>query len=83
MDAFARTGRDRCAPTSSARSRVDGSLRWYQWTDRAFFDDAGEMVEFQSVGHDVTDQRRAAEFTVHQAAILEQVARGVPLTRPS
>ena len=58
---------------------LDGSLRWYQWTDRAFANDAGEIVEFQSVGHDITDQRRAAEFTVHQAEILEQVARGVPL----
>ena len=59
---------------------LDGSLRWYQWTDRAFAEPAtGKIVEFQSVGHDVTDQRRAAEFTVHQAEILEQVARGVPL----
>ncbi len=58
---------------------LDGSLRWYQWTDRAFANDAGEIVEFQSVGHDITDQRRAAEFTVHQAEILGQVARGVPL----
>ena len=57
----------------------DGSLRWYQWTDRAFLDDDGAVVEYQSVGHDVTEQRRAAEFTGYQAEILEQVARGVPL----
>ena len=58
---------------------LDGSLRWYEWTDRAFADLSGTVVEFQSVGHDVTDQRRAAEFATHQAEILEQVARGVPL----
>jgi diguanylate cyclase (GGDEF)-like protein/PAS domain S-box-containing protein len=58
---------------------LDGSLRWYQWTDRALVDESGAVVEFQSVGHDVTDQRRAAEFTGHQAQILEQVALGVPL----
>ena len=56
---------------------LDGSLRWYQWTDRAFTNDSGAIVEFQSVGHDITDQRRATDFTVHQAEILEQVARGV------
>jgi diguanylate cyclase (GGDEF)-like protein/PAS domain S-box-containing protein len=58
---------------------LDGSLRWYQWTDRAFVDDEGRVVEIQSVGHDATDQRRAADFTTHQTAILEKVARGVPL----
>jgi diguanylate cyclase (GGDEF)-like protein/PAS domain S-box-containing protein len=58
---------------------LDGSLRWYEWTDRAFRGEGGSIVEFQSVGHDITDQRRAAEFTVHQAEILEQVARGVEL----
>src|SRR5262249_23591435 len=60
---------------------LDGSLRWYQWTDRAFLDAAGEVIEYQSVGHDVTDQRRASEFTEQQAAILEQIARGVPLEK--
>ena len=36
----------RCARTSSARSSLDGSLRWYQWTDRAFVDADGEVVEY-------------------------------------
>jgi len=58
---------------------LDGSLRWYQWTDRAFFDADGRVVEHQSVGHDITEQRRAAEFATRQAQILEQIARGVPL----
>ena len=77
-----------CSPFSAADSvrthverevSLDGSLRWYQWTDRAFLDEDGAVVEYQSVGHDVTEQRRAAEFTGYQAEILEQVARGVPL----
>ena len=58
---------------------LDGSMRWYEWTDRAFADASGAIVEYQSVGHDITDQRRASEFATHQAEILEQVARGVPL----
>ncbi len=60
---------------------ADGSVRWYQWTDRAFLDQDGHVVEFQSVGRDVTERRRATLLTAHQAEILEQVARGVPLAQ--
>ncbi|MDZ4825874.1 MAG: PAS domain S-box protein [Actinomycetota bacterium] len=58
---------------------ADGSVHWYQWTDRAFLGDDGEVLEFQSVGTDVTERRRATMLTAHQAEILEGVARGVPL----
>jgi diguanylate cyclase (GGDEF)-like protein len=57
----------------------EGTSHWYQWTDRAFLDESGRVAEFQSVGRDITDRRRATVLTGHQAEILEQVARGVPL----
>ena len=69
--------KSRCRRTGSTRQ--GGTVHWYQWTDRAFLDDEGKVVEFQSVGRDITDRRRAAVLTSHQAEILEQVARGVPL----
>ena len=31
-----------CARTSTREVSLDGSLRWYQWTDRAFVDAAGD-----------------------------------------
>jgi diguanylate cyclase (GGDEF)-like protein/PAS domain S-box-containing protein len=58
---------------------ADGSRRCYRWIDRAFLDERGEVVEVQSVGHDVTEERRASILTANQAGILEQVARGLPL----
>ncbi len=58
---------------------TDGARRCYRWIDRAFLDDAGAVMEVQSVGHDVTEERRAWVLTANQAGILEQVARGVPL----
>ncbi len=39
----------------------DGTLHWQQWTNRATFDDQGRIVEFQSVGNDITDLKRAQE----------------------
>lgn len=35
---------------------ADGSLRWVEWTDRAIFDDQGDLVEYQAIGYDVHDQ---------------------------
>jgi PAS domain S-box-containing protein len=34
-----------------------GEIRWQQWTDQAFFDDQGRVLEFQSVGRDITEQQ--------------------------
>ncbi len=39
--------------------RHDGEARWQQWTRRAIFDEAGNIIEIQSVGRDITDRRRA------------------------
>ncbi len=41
--------------------RATGTLRWMEWTDRAIFDADGRMIEFQSVGRDITEQRLADE----------------------
>ena len=32
----------------------DGETRWQRWSDRAIFDDKGLLVEYQSVGRDIT-----------------------------
>ena len=39
----------------------DGSLRWQRWSDRAIFDKRGSIVEYQSVGQDITEQKRAED----------------------
>ena len=39
----------------------DGSLRWQRWSDRAIFDKKGSIVEYQSVGQDITEQKRAED----------------------
>jgi PAS domain S-box-containing protein len=39
----------------------DGEVRWQQWTNRAILDDKGRPIEFQSVGRDITERKRAEE----------------------
>jgi PAS domain S-box-containing protein len=39
----------------------DGRVRWQQWVDRPIVDEAGQLVEIQSVGRDITELKRAEE----------------------
>ena len=41
--------------------RPDGAVRWVQWIDRAILDEDNALIELQSVGRDVTEQRLAEE----------------------
>jgi PAS domain S-box-containing protein len=45
--------------------RPDGSPAWHEWYDRAIRDEGGRIIEFQSVGRDVTE-RRLAEEALHE-----------------
>ncbi|MDQ7831864.1 MAG: PAS domain S-box protein [Desulfovibrionaceae bacterium] len=38
-----------------------GVIRWHHWTHRGIFDDAGEVVEYQAVGNDVTERKQTEE----------------------
>lgn len=44
---------------------AEGQVRWLEWTDRALFDERGQLVEVQSVGHDITE-RKQAELALKQ-----------------
>ena len=44
--------------------KADGSLRWTEWINRAFFDENGEVVELHAMGRDVT-ARKLAEDKLH------------------
>jgi formate hydrogenlyase transcriptional activator len=50
----------------------DGASRWQQWTDQGLFDEDGRLLEFQSVGRDITERKRAEEAA---AAAYEEVRR--------
>jgi PAS domain S-box-containing protein len=43
-----------------------GRVAWQHWTHRALFDKDGRLIEFQSVGSDVTDLRKRDEHAREQ-----------------
>jgi PAS domain S-box-containing protein len=46
----------------------DGSIRTVEWMDRAIFNTAGQLIEYQGVGRDVTErEERAKELATYRA----------------
>src|SRR5258706_506349 len=41
--------------------RPDGTIGWQQWIDHAIRDAGGHLVEFQAIGRDITERKRAEE----------------------
>ncbi len=40
---------------------ADGTVRWQSWSDRAIFGNEGRVIEYQSVGRDITDRKEVQE----------------------
>jgi len=55
------TPRSPIATRVQSSSRGDGALHWHQWTNRGSFDEAGRLIEVQSVGRDITDLIRVED----------------------
>jgi PAS domain S-box-containing protein len=67
-------------PVESINHRIimpDGSVRWQQWSDRAIFNEQGQIIEFQSVGRDITDTIQAKQKTFEYIKGLETLSRRI------
>ena len=62
-------------PVAEQEHRViapKGDVRWQRWINRAIFDAQGAIVEFQSVGRDVSERKRAeGELEEHRKHLEE------------
>jgi len=69
-------------PTATITHRIirdDGEVRWLVRSDRAIFDARGSLKGYQSVGRDVTDQRRAEDALRENEASLAGIFRAAPV----
>lgn len=50
-------------PVTTIEHRIilDGEIRWQQWTHRALYNEKGLLVDYQSVGRDITERKEAEE----------------------
>jgi len=58
---------------------TDGDVRWQQWTDRALYNMAGELIEYQSVGRDVTARQQIEQELMDTKAMLEAAINQSPV----
>ena len=68
-------------PTTGFEYRVvrpDGRLRWQRWTCRAIFDSAGQVLEYQAVGRDITGRKQAEERLRAQCLFAQTLLEAMP-----
>lgn len=53
----------------------DGEIRWQQWTDRIIVDGKGNILEYQSVGRDITELKEKEEAIKQLNESLEERVR--------
>ena len=69
-------------PTTGFEHRVvrpDGRLRWQRWTHRAIFDAAGDLLEYQAVGRDITSRKLAEQRLRTQYGLSRALLEALPL----
>ncbi len=58
--------------TLENRVIVENEVRWMQWINRGIFNEIGEIVEYQSVGRDISE-RKQAEKVKYQETLLKEI----------
>src|SRR4030095_12698874 len=56
----------------------DGTTGWEHWVDHPILDAAGNVVEFQGIGRDVTDRVRAEEALAESRRLADRVGAASP-----
>ncbi len=54
-----------------------GQIGWQSWTNRAIFNESGTIIEYQSVGRDISDRKRQQAAVVKLSRALELAVVGI------
>ena len=54
-----------------------GQIGWQSWTNRAIFDESGTIIEYQSVGQDISDRKRQDAAVMRLNRALEVAVVGI------
>jgi len=68
-------------PVDTIRHRIimpDGTIRWQHWSDRAIFDAEGTLIEYQSVGRDITDVKEAEQALYEKESLYRSLSEVSP-----
>jgi PAS domain S-box-containing protein len=58
----------------------DGDVNWQRWTDRALFDKMGNLYQYQSIGLDITESKRAEQSLRISEERFREMAELMPQT---
>jgi len=56
----------------------DDTVHWERWMDRAIFDDGGNVIEYQSVGRDITKRKLAEQTLREREAQIRTMVENIP-----
>lgn len=58
---------------------IEGDVYWQHWSDKAFFDSNGVMLEIQSIGVDITERRSAEQEALDSSARFHSLFKYAPV----
>jgi PAS domain S-box-containing protein len=58
--------------------KTDGSIGWQEWIDQAIYDETGGIIEFQSVGRDITERKQMEKAILKERDFSDAMLNSLP-----